>query len=151
MQIKLLSFSLFYTYQTNSEACFPFWGGGSFLFNLRFSLRESHYEKIFSRVYWSPLSVSMKLSDGSCDLKYTESINTLQTFGSHQTFLSLCTTVTSVFETTASLKSDGSLPRLLPWLIHWKRKWRRKSTSGFLHEEYSPSPRFYSHLSTTFK
>ena len=47
---------------------------------------------------------TMKLSDSSCDLKHTESIDTLQTFGSHQTFLSLCTTVTTVFEATALLK-----------------------------------------------
>lgn len=89
----------------------------------------------------------MKLSDSSCDLKHTESIDTLQTFGSHQTSLSLCTTVTTVFEATALLKF-----RWIPAQAALSADFTGRESGGqkvplfFFREGCSPSPRFYSHL-----
>lgn len=57
VQITLMSFSLFYSYQTNSETYFPFWGGGSFdsIFDFHWGKatmkKKKNYEKnIFQSV-----------------------------------------------------------------------------------------------------
>ena len=76
--------------------------GEAFYSTFAFCWEKATRKKIFSQVCESLLSVVMKLSDSSCDLRHTELADTPQTFGSHQTFLS--TTVTTVFEVTVLLK-----------------------------------------------